>query len=466
MKKLIILTTIILLAFINTSNAKPYKISSIEENKNGGIYEIKLPFFGSSEEKYIDAIKNIQRLAISNCSKISKKTYFFLVKGSFNTVFDESGLIKVKLSSLEGFIPDFSRTMKIGSDRYRFFCGKTIEEAIDFFIKRTEVFSIESFHTSRIWGEQGHLIKYVNLSQKKFTIKNVTQSMGNKIDLSKSALKKCFGKTPNESWTACYGQSNGSTYTYEGEFGGPGEVEIVNGKKMIPIKWHGYGKQYSKTNGWTYEGRFYDNVKAGFAKLTLKNGSFYEGEFRSGEIYGEGKWTYADGKVEEGTWSNGKLIKAKQNSTKQKINISNDKISKKNSLNKCPGSKRVIKTWVNCNGAYTAVDGHFYSGDFGSRGQYEGYGILKKPNNTFVYEGNFVNNKHHGKGKAVYNNGEFFYDGEWKNGQWSGNGILETKQGFKYSGELKDGEMTGYGKVTMPNGESKTGYWEKGVLVN
>ena len=46
------------------------------------------------------------------------------------------------------------------------------------------------------------------------------------------------------------------------------------------------------------------------------------------------------------------------------------------------------------------------------------------------------------------------------------NRIIETKQGFKYSGELKDGEMTGYGKVTMPNGESKTGYWEKGVLVN
>ena len=46
-------------------------------------------------------------------------------------------------------------------------------------------------------------------------------------------------------------------------------------------------------------------------------------------------------------------------------------------LPKCPGEKRNLATWKNCNGSYTAIDGHTYSGDFDSNGQYTGFGKLK-----------------------------------------------------------------------------------------
>jgi hypothetical protein len=309
MKKILLGLAILFLSS-NHSQAKPLKIKIIEENKYGGIYAIKMGWSGPKPRQYYSAIKNTQNFALLNCKKYSKDAFIFFVDGFFNTVFDKTGMLKLQTTkSQNGFVPDFSRTMKITEDRFRFFCGKSINETIDVFIKRADIFSIKSFHTSLIWGEQGHLLKYVNLSEPKFNLQNVTQKMGNKIDLSRSALKECFGSTPNESWTACHDVSDTETHRYEGEYGGKGEKVSIHGKTMIPIKWHGYGKQYSKKNEWTYEGRFYDNTKSGFAKLTLKDGSVYEGQFKSGEIYGQGKWRYADGTTKEGFWNNGKTTK-------------------------------------------------------------------------------------------------------------------------------------------------------------
>ena len=45
-------------------------------------------------------------------------------------------------------------------------------------------------------------------------------------------------------------------------------------------------------------------------------------------------------------------------------------------LPKCPGEKRNLATWKNCNGSYKAIDGHTYSGDFDGNGLYSGYGVL------------------------------------------------------------------------------------------
>ena len=308
MKKMFLV--LLFFIFCNSGHTKALKIKIIEENKYGGIYAIKMPWMGHKPEQYYSAIKNTQNFALLNCKKYSKDAFMFFVEGFFNTVFDKSGMLKVHTSkSQNGFVPDFSRTMKITQDRFRFFCGKNINETVDTFTKRESIFSIKSFHTSLIWGEQGHFLKYVNLSNLKFNLKNVTQEMGNKIDLSKSALKECFGSYPNESWIACHDISDTKTHTYEGEYGGGGKEVVIDGKKVITIKWHGYGKQYDKKNGWTYEGRFYDNVKAGFGKLTLNNGSVYKGEFRANEIYGQGKWIFEDGSIKEGFWKNGKLTK-------------------------------------------------------------------------------------------------------------------------------------------------------------
>ena len=45
-----------------------------------------------------------------------------------------------------------------------------------------------------------------------------------------------------------------------------------------------------------------------------------------------------------------------------------------------------------------------------------------------MYEGDFVNDKYEGKGKGIWENGEY-YIGQWKNGLRNGKGTLYNKNG-------------------------------------
>ena len=137
-------------------------------------------------------------------------------------------------------------------------------------------------------------------------------------------------------------------------------------------------------------------------------------------------------------------------------------------LPKCPGEKRDLSTWKNCNGSYTAMDGHSYSGDFDSNGQYSGYGKLK--NNQSIYEGEFLKDKYHGKGTQTLLNEsggvKGTYVGEFFMGSWNGKGLLKSSDGsFIYDGEFQNYEMTGYGTLTI-NGQSKTGNFKNGNLID
>ena len=133
-------------------------------------------------------------------------------------------------------------------------------------------------------------------------------------------------------------------------------------------------------------------------------------------------------------------------------------------LPKCPGEKYVLSKWVNCNGSYTGVDGHSYSGDFDEEGKYSGYGILKTKNGS-VYEGEFFQNKQHGKGKQSIlhpTRSKAWYEGEFFMGNWHGEGRLWSEDGsFEYKGEFQNYEMTGYGTLTWM-GISVTGNWKDG----
>lgn len=137
-------------------------------------------------------------------------------------------------------------------------------------------------------------------------------------------------------------------------------------------------------------------------------------------------------------------------------------------LPKCPGEKRNLATWKNCNGSYTAIDGHTYSGDFDSNGQYIGFGKLN--NKGMIYEGEFLKNKFHGKGKQILPNDDGsvkgIYEGEFFMGSWHGKGILRSPDGaFIYDGEFQNYEMTGYGTLTF-NGQSQTGNFKNGNFID
>lgn len=134
----------------------------------------------------------------------------------------------------------------------------------------------------------------------------------------------------------------------------------------------------------------------------------------------------------------------------------------------CPGEKRNLATWKNCNGSYKAIDGHTYSGDFDLNGQYTGFGKLN--NKGMIYEGEFLKNKFHGKGKQILPNDDGsvkgIYEGEFFMGSWHGKGILRSQDGtFIYDGEFQNYEMTGYGILTV-NGQSQTGNFENGNFID
>ena len=69
-----------------------------------------------------------------------------------------------------------------------------------------------------------------------------------------------------------------------------------------------------------------------------------------------------------------------------------------------------------------------------------------------------------GKMKSVtVNSGkEVKYDGQIKNGEPNGIGIISYKDGTNYEGEWKDGKYNGQGTYTLSNGEIYEGEWKNG----
>ena len=55
-----------------------------------------------------------------------------------------------------------------------------------------------------------------------------------------------------------------------------------------------------------------------------------------------------------------------------------------------------------------------------------------------------------------------FYEGEWKNGRYHGNGLLVFADGSSYNGEFLDGVAHGNGEETGADGTTRQGLWEMG----
>lgn len=54
------------------------------------------------------------------------------------------------------------------------------------------------------------------------------------------------------------------------------------------------------------------------------------------------------------------------------------------------------------------------------------------------------------------------YEGEWKGGQFHGNGRFSWKDGSSYSGEYVEGVKHGQGRFVYPNRRYYDGAWEGG----
>lgn len=93
--------------------------------------------------------------------------------------------------------------------------------------------------------------------------------------------------------------------------------------------------------------------------------------------------------------------------------------------------------------------------------QPNGFGSLYKLQIKKVYEGEFHNGLKHGKGILSLENGAF-YEGFFNNDLFHGRGYLQTRDS-KYEGEFKNGEFSGLGvKTDFNRGQAFEGEWDNG----
>lgn len=85
------------------------------------------------------------------------------------------------------------------------------------------------------------------------------------------------------------------------------------------------------------------------------------------------------------------------------------------------------------------------------------------PDAYFTYEGEWVNNKKHGRGRFVLGDGSI-YEGEFKEGEIEGEGTRTWTNGAIYVGQFRLGEKAGQGKYVgakFKDGTTYVGSWER-----
>ena len=95
-------------------------------------------------------------------------------------------------------------------------------------------------------------------------------------------------------------------------------------------------------------------------------------------------------------------------------------------------------------------DGSKYEGEW-KNGMKHGKGIYFFPKSSHIvsYEGYFYADKFHGKGKAIFKDGDVF-EGECDNGTRCGKGKYVWKNGAYYEGNYKNNRRDGYGIQVFP----------------
>lgn len=89
-----------------------------------------------------------------------------------------------------------------------------------------------------------------------------------------------------------------------------------------------------------------------------------------------------------------------------------------------------------------------YEGEFGADMQ-DGTGSETKIG-VYKFTGSFKNRKKNGKGEMTWLNGQT-YSGMWKDGNFDGEGILQTND-YRYEGKFSKGKPHGFGTFSWQDG--------------
>ena len=140
---------------------------------------------------------------------------------------------------------------------------------------------------------------------------------------------------------------------------------------------------------------------------------------------------------------------------------------------------------------YSFNKSKIYNDNFDNGSKYEGekingiktgYGKFVYPSGAY-YEGQWKDNKKHGKGILINSDGKTIYEGHWMNDKYHGKGILHNlniiyindefeykdfnyldKKWFKYDGIFSEDLKNGKGILYLSNSERFYGNFEKDII--
>ena len=119
---------------------------------------------------------------------------------------------------------------------------------------------------------------------------------------------------------------------------------------------------------------------------------------------------------------------------------------------KSKSKKKIVKEYYE--------NGLTYEGEI-KDGEWHGQGILISQPDGFRYEGQFKNGSPHGNG-AVSIDGDHLYEGQFKNGAKDGKGILISPNGDRYEGQFKNDTLNGLGTYAWSDGRIHEGKFKDG----
>lgn len=238
---------------------------------------------------------------------------------------------------------------------------------------------------------------------------------------------------------------------YEGDFAadsrsGRGKIKFSDGSNYDGEVLHGYmhGKGALKSEDVSYQGDFKEDLYDGYGIYKIKGVSdyTYTGNFSKGLKHGKGKLELGDGKICSTTWRNGKkegrFVLETPDSVSEGI-FENDEVV---------GD---ITTRFSNGDLYVGNCIDFYR-------QGKGRMVWANHPKLKTYEGDFRENKMHGRGKLVFKSG-MIYNGKFKENRMQGFGKLETLA-YTAEGEFFNGKPSGTFIVNFRTGAQYLGKFD------
>ena len=118
----------------------------------------------------------------------------------------------------------------------------------------------------------------------------------------------------------------------------------------------------------------------------------------------------------------------------------------------CPSDQSIL--WHMCQGTYTFANGDRYEGEWRDNKSHGRGTYTFADGDRFV--GEFRDDKSHGQGTFTFANGDRFV-GEYRDGKRNGQGTFTFANGDRYVGELRDDKSHGQGTFTFANGNRYVG---------